>query len=82
MARVVAPQDGASGYLGSIGFRSLVAGEESGGGFTLVEHPMPPRALGSPLHRHNREDEYDLDMQPDSVPGLLERFDLRIGEPG
>jgi hypothetical protein len=24
---------------------------------------------------------YELDMQPESVPGLLERFDLRIGEP-
>jgi gentisate 1,2-dioxygenase len=24
---------------------------------------------------------YGLEMQPDSVPGLLERFDLRIGEP-
>ena len=24
---------------------------------------------------------YELDMDPDSVPGLLERFDLRMGEP-
>jgi gentisate 1,2-dioxygenase len=24
---------------------------------------------------------YGLEMQPDSVPGLLERFDLRMGEP-
>ena len=24
---------------------------------------------------------YGLEMQPDSVPGLLERFDLRLGEP-
>jgi hypothetical protein len=24
---------------------------------------------------------YGLEMQPDSVPGLLERFGLRIGEP-
>jgi mannose-6-phosphate isomerase-like protein (cupin superfamily) len=29
-----------------------------GGGFSLVEHPMPPRALAAPLHRHTREDEY------------------------
>src|SRR4030088_1012079 len=27
-------------------------------GFALVEHPMPPRALAAPLHRHSREDEY------------------------
>jgi uncharacterized cupin superfamily protein len=24
---------------------------------------------------------YELDMQPDTIPGLLERFDLVIGEP-
>ena len=24
---------------------------------------------------------YELEMQPDSIPGLLERFELVIGEP-
>jgi hypothetical protein len=24
---------------------------------------------------------HELDMDPESIPGLLERFDLRIGEP-
>jgi mannose-6-phosphate isomerase-like protein (cupin superfamily) len=163
MARVVGPNDGASGFLGSIGVRFMIDGDEAGGGFSLVEHPMSPRALAAPLHRHNREDEYSyvlegrmgallgdevleagpgdlvfkprdqwhtfwnageeparileiispagferffaeldalggagaaqpeelgelcaryaLDMEPDSIPGLLERFDLRIGEP-
>jgi mannose-6-phosphate isomerase-like protein (cupin superfamily) len=57
-ARVVGPQDGKSGFLGSIGVRFMIDGEEAGGGFSLVEHPMPPRALAAPLHRHNREDEY------------------------
>ena len=36
----------------------MIDGEEAGGDFSLVEHPMPPRALAAPLHRHNREDEY------------------------
>jgi mannose-6-phosphate isomerase-like protein (cupin superfamily) len=162
-ARVVGPRDGKSGFLGSIGVRFMIDGEEAGGGFSLVEHPMPPRALAAPLHRHNREDEYSyvlegrmgallgeevleagpgdlvfkprdqwhtfwnageeparileiispagferffdelvelggvaqadpeemaalcgrygLDIQPETVPGLLERFDLRMGEP-
>jgi mannose-6-phosphate isomerase-like protein (cupin superfamily) len=162
MARVVGPTDGKAGSLGSIGVRFMIDGAESGGGFSLVEHPMPPRALAAPLHRHNREDEYsyvlegrmgallgdevleagpgdlvfkprgqwhtfwnageeparileiispagferffdelvemgggigadpqamgelcaryELEMQPESIPGLLERFDLRIGE--
>ena len=36
----------------------MVDGAESGGGFSLVEHPMSARALGAPLHRHSHEDEY------------------------
>jgi mannose-6-phosphate isomerase-like protein (cupin superfamily) len=162
-AKVVGPQDGKAGFLGSIGVRFMIDGDETGGGFSLVEHPMSPRALAAPLHRHLREDEYsyvlegrmgallgdevleagpgylvhkprnqwhtfwnagdepcrileiiapagferffeeldalggalaappeqmaelcgryELEMQPDTVPGLLERFGLRIGEP-
>src|SRR5215207_7324724 len=57
-ARVLGPRDGRAGFLGSIGVRFLIEGSESGGGFSLVEHPMPARALGAPLHRHTREDEY------------------------
>jgi quercetin dioxygenase-like cupin family protein len=162
-ARVLGPHDGKAGFLGSIGVRFMIDGDESGGGFSLVEHPMSPRALAAPLHRHTREDEYSfvlegrvgallgdevlvggpgdlifkprnqwhtfwnagdeparlleiispagfekffaelvdlggaavadpqalgelsarygLEMDPDSIPGLLERFDLRMGEP-
>jgi len=162
-AKAIGPTDGKSGFLGSIGVRFMIDGEEARGDFSLVEHPMSPRALAAPLHRHNREDEYsyvlegrmgallgddvleagpgdlvfkprgewhtfwnageeparileiiapagferffdelvelggavqadpqamaelcgryELEMDPESVPGLLERFDLRIGEP-
>ncbi len=162
MATVIGPGDGKLGFLGSIGARFMIDGEDAGGDFSLVEHPMPPRALAAPLHRHNREDEYSyvlegrmgallgeevleagpgdlvfkpreqwhtfwnageepcrileiiapagfehffreldalggaleaapedlgalseryaLEMQPDSVPGLLQRFGLRMGE--
>jgi mannose-6-phosphate isomerase-like protein (cupin superfamily) len=163
-AKVVGPTDGRLGFLGSIGVRFMIDGDETPDrGFSLVEHPMSARALAAPLHRHTREDEYSyvlegrmgallgdevleagtgdlvhkprnqwhtfwnagdepcrileiiapagfedffrelddlggaisadpqalgelnarygLEMQPDSVPGLLERFDLRIGVP-
>jgi len=40
--------------------RFLIDGAESGGGFALVEHPMEPRALAAPMHRHSREDEYSF----------------------
>ena len=56
--KVLGPRDGAAGFLGSIGVRFMIDGNESGGGFSLVEHPMSSRALGAPLHRHAREDEY------------------------
>jgi mannose-6-phosphate isomerase-like protein (cupin superfamily) len=46
-----------------MGVRFMVSGDESGGGFALVEHPMPPRALGAPLHRHSREDEYSFVLE-------------------
>jgi mannose-6-phosphate isomerase-like protein (cupin superfamily) len=162
-AKVVGPTDGKAGFLGSIGVRFMIDGAETEGGFSLVEHPMSPRALAAPLHRHSREDEYSyvlegrmgallgdevleagpgdlvfkprdqwhtfwnagdepcrileiiapagferffdelvdmggsanadpqalgelsarygLEMDPGSIPGLLERFDLRMGEP-
>jgi quercetin dioxygenase-like cupin family protein len=56
--RIVGPEDGKVGSLGGVGVRFLIDGAESGGGFALVEHPMEPRALAGPMHRHSREDEY------------------------
>jgi mannose-6-phosphate isomerase-like protein (cupin superfamily) len=61
--RIVGPNDGVSGRLGSIGVRFMIGGDESGGGFSLVEHPMPPHALAAPLHRHSREDEYSFMLE-------------------
>jgi mannose-6-phosphate isomerase-like protein (cupin superfamily) len=61
--RVVGAFDGDEVLLGSIGARFMISGEESGGGFALVEHPMPPRALAAPLHRHTREDEYSYVLE-------------------
>jgi mannose-6-phosphate isomerase-like protein (cupin superfamily) len=40
-------------WLGSLGIKFLADGEVG-----LVEHRLRPRALGAPLHRHGREDEY------------------------
>jgi mannose-6-phosphate isomerase-like protein (cupin superfamily) len=161
--KIVGPTDAQEGFLGSIGVRFMIDGAEAGERFSLVEHPMSPRALAAPLHLHTREDEYSyvlqgrmgallgddvveagpgdlvhkprdqwhtfwnagdepcrileiispagferffrelsdiggamaadpeefaglrarygLEMQPDSVPGLAQRFGLRVGEP-
>ncbi len=62
-AKVVGPKDGKAGFLGSIGVRFMIDGDEADGGFSLVEHPMSARALAAPLHRHNREDEYSYILE-------------------
>src|SRR6201984_35732 len=61
--KVVGPRDGKTGFLGSIGVRFMIDGEEAGGGFSLVEHPMSARALAAPMHRHTREDEYSYVLE-------------------
>jgi len=63
MATVVGPKDGKAGFLGSIGVRFMIDGADTDQGFSLVEHPMPPRALAAPLHRHTREDEYSYVLE-------------------
>jgi quercetin dioxygenase-like cupin family protein len=59
-ARVVGPLDGVAGFIGSIGVRFMLDGSDAGHRFALVEHPMSPRALAAPLHKHSREDEYSF----------------------
>ena len=61
--KVVGPQDGKAGFLGSIGVRFMLDGAEAGERFSLVEHPMSPRALAAPLHRHTCEDEYSYVLE-------------------
>ena len=59
-SRVIHQADGKAGFLGSIGVRFMVGADISGGGFSLVEHPMSAHALAAPLHRHTCEDEYSF----------------------
>ena len=61
--KIVVPDDGVEGFLGSIGVRFMVDGSEAGERFSLVEHPMSPRALAAPLHLHTREDEYSFVLE-------------------
>jgi mannose-6-phosphate isomerase-like protein (cupin superfamily) len=61
--KIVGPMDGKAGTLGSIGVRFMIDGEETGESFSLVEHPMPPRHLAAPLHKHSREDEYSYVLE-------------------
>jgi len=78
--RIVGPGDGKSVDLGSIGARMMTWTEETGGGFSLVEHPMPARHLAAPIHRHSREDEYSFVLE--GRMGALLGDDVVYAEPG
>ena len=68
--RILGPNDGKAVDFGSFGVRFMVWAEESGGGFSLVEHPIPPRTLVAPLHRHANEDEYSYVLEGRMVAQL------------
>ena len=79
--KIVGPNDGKAGSLGSIGVRFMIDTEEThAGGFSLVEHPMPPRALAAPLHRHLHEDEYSYVLE--GRVGALLGDEVLIAGPG
>lgn len=80
MARVLGPQDGKAGCIGTIGVRFMIEGFDSGGGFSLVEHPMGPRALAAPLHKHSREDEYSFVLEGEV--GALLGDDVLVSKAG
>lgn len=61
--RVVGPNDGHSVDLGALAANIRIWGEETRGRFSLVEHPIQPRTLAAPLHRHADEDEYSYVLE-------------------
>jgi quercetin dioxygenase-like cupin family protein len=79
-AKVVGPSDGKAGFLGSIGARFIVDGDETGKRFSILEHPMSAGALAAPLHRHVREDEYSYVTE--GRVGALLGDEVVIAEPG
>ena len=79
-AHVLGSESGASGTIGGLGVRFLVSGEQSGGRFSVVEHPLAPRALAAPMHRHANEDEYSLVLSGRIGAKLGER--VVFAEPG
>lgn len=70
--RILGPDDERAVELGSFDVRFMVWSEVSGGGFPLMEHPISPRALAAPLHRHANEDGHGYVLQ--------ERMRAQLGE--
>src|SRR6476646_1198308 len=44
--------------LGGFGIQWKIDGIQTDRRFAVVHHPIAPRTLAAPLHRHHREDEY------------------------
>jgi quercetin dioxygenase-like cupin family protein len=42
----------------ALGTKRMLDGNATGGRFGLVEHDLPARQLGAPMHTHANEDEY------------------------
>ena len=42
--------------FGGFGTHWKIDGSQTGGRFSVVHHPLAPRTLVAPLHRHHRED--------------------------
>ena len=78
--RVMSPSDGHLAILGGTGARFLIGAEDAGNRFALVEHPMQPRALAAPMHRHHREDEYSFVLEG-SIGAML-GDSVVVGNPG
>ena len=78
--RIIGPRDGKFVDLRSVGVRFMIWGAETGGTFSLVEHPIPPRTLVAPLHLHEREDEYSYVLE--GRVGVQLGDEVVYGEPG
>ena len=61
--RIIGPADGELLEMGGFGVRFMLSGEDTGGGFSIVEHPLAPRVLAAPFHRHTNEDEYSFVLE-------------------
>jgi quercetin dioxygenase-like cupin family protein len=76
---VVGPRDGKQVQIGGMGVRFMV-GAERGAGFSLVEHPIAPRALAAPMHSHAHEDEYSYVLEGEV--GIQVGDEVTVAKPG
>ena len=60
---VITPADRTTLLQGPLGAILMLGGDRTGGSLSLVEHPLQPRALGSPVHTHRDEDEYSVVLE-------------------
>jgi mannose-6-phosphate isomerase-like protein (cupin superfamily) len=69
---VVGAGESRSVYIGGLEAVFKLFGEETGGAFSVVEHPVEPGVLAAPPHTHEREDEFSIVLEG--------RIGMRISE--
>lgn len=60
---IVLPETGESFDFGGLGVDWKIDAADTGGRFSVVHHPIAPRALAAPLHHHHHEDEYSFVLE-------------------
>ena len=79
--RITIPTGGGESVdIGGLGIVWKIEGAEADGRFSVVHHPLAPRALAAPLHRHTREDEYSYVLE--GTLGALLGDTVVTAEPG
>lgn len=77
---LLAANDRPAVRLQHIGVRFMISGSQTGGSFSVVDHPIDPASLAAPYHTHTREDEYSLVLEGDVGFALDDQ--VIVGHPG
>ena len=77
---LLSPDEGETVWLHKLGIRFMIGGEQTEGNFSLVEHPIKPRALAAPMHTHRHEDEYTYVLEGEI--GVQIGEEVRVARPG
>ena len=75
---VVAAGEGEVVLRGGFGVVGKVTGAETGGAFSIVEHPLEPGVLGAPPHAHRDEDETSFVIEGE-IGVLIGEEEFRAG---
>ena len=78
--RVLSPEEGEPVWLRKLGIRFMIGGEDTRGNFALVEYLIGARALGAPMHTHEREEEYTYVLEGEV--GVQIGDEVLVAEPG
>ena len=77
---LLSPNEDETVWLRKLGIRFMIGGEQTEGNFSLVEHPIKPRALAAPMHTHRHEDEYTYVLEGEI--GVQIGEEVRVAQPG